>query len=141
MPTENADLIAILEETLAEVREMRDEVRRNSAATNENLTLTRGMEIQFRTVADTVAKHDVSLYHADEGGIVGRLGRIEDRLNAKIDSLQKETQAKIDAAKNEAEKRDADTNAKIKPVIWVGGVFALVFVGYAANGVLAAIVK
>lgn len=66
----------------------------------ENLTLTRGIEIQVREITNRVEKHDVSLYHADEGGIVGRVARVEDRLNAKIKAVED----------------------KLAPIMWVGGV-------------------
>lgn len=57
------------------------------ALIEENLELSRdtntrltGVEVQVRQIGDTVQRHDTSLYHADEGGLVGRLARVEDRV-------------------------------------------------------------
>jgi len=94
-PTDTGSLLPLLEENLELSRETHAKVN--------------GIEVQLRSVAGTVEKHDVSLYHADEGGIIGRVGRIEDRLNARIDSIQKDAVAAIAAVR-----------AEIAPMRWVG---------------------
>lgn len=83
---DTADLLPLIEETLELQRETHAKVS--------------GIEIQLRSVADKVEKHDVSLYHADEGGIIGRLARVEDRLTARIKAIED----------------------KIAPMLWVGGI-------------------
>lgn len=83
---DTADLLPLIEETLELQRETHTKVS--------------GIEIQLRSVADKVEKHDVSLYHADGGGIIGHLARVEDRLTARIKAIED----------------------KIAPMLWVGGI-------------------
>lgn len=108
---ETSDLLPLIEETLELQRETHTKVS--------------GIEIQLRNVADKVEKHDVSLYHADEGGVVGRLGRIEDHLSAKIDTVKSDADAKLKALE-----------AKVTPMIWVGGVLAFIVVTWFADQLL-----
>lgn len=94
------------------------------ALLEENLELSRethtkvsGLEIQVRALVDKVERHDVSLYHADDGGLVGRIARVEDRLKAEIKSV-------ADAA-------SANTKRIEDRVMLVWGAFALIGGGVA----------
>lgn len=106
-------IVALMEETLTVSRE-------TNALAHETNTKVGALESYTRQIGVTVDRHDEDLYRAEKGGIVGRLERIEDRVNAKIDAARKEADAAISTAKTDAANAVAAVRAEIAPMRWVG---------------------
>lgn len=75
MPTDSSDFMQILEELLQLSRESASKIS--------------VMEQSTRQIAAQVDRHDVSLYGRDDkDGVVGRLGRVEERIGGRLNTLE-----------------------------------------------------
>lgn len=90
--TDSGDaILAMLEESLQVARDTQAEV-------SETHTKVSGLELQVRSLVDKVDRHDVSLYHEDDGGLRGRIARTEDRLAAAQAASEARVQAEVRSA-------------------------------------------
>lgn len=77
MPTDS-DFMRMLEELLTVSRENAETLRENSAQIGEMATTVRGVEVQVRTVAQTVDRHGSTIYgYEDKAGLIARVAALE----------------------------------------------------------------
>lgn len=105
---DDTNMLPLIEETLELSRD-----------TNTRLT---GLEVQVRSMADTVQKHDASLYHADEGGLIGRLVRVEDRLKADIKSVADKAAAELKSVADAAAANSKRIEDRVALIWALGGI-------------------
>lgn len=105
---DDTNMLPLIEETLELSRD-----------TNTRLT---GLEVQVRSIGDTVQKHDASLYHADEGGLIGRLVRVEDRLKADIKSVADKAAADIKSVAEGAAANSKRIEDRVALIWALGGI-------------------